>query len=273
MDLPGFQALAALLKDWTGIALGDHPQGGILMANRLAALMERLGVRSYEEYHSLLRALPPGSEPREAFVSALSIHTTAFFRHPHQFEPVRQAYLASRGNFRVWSAACSTGAEPYSIVMALDPLRHLVPSGFRVLASDIAEDVIQKGQAGTYTEKEMEGVGSDLKRRYWASVQGGMQWRANPTLKEKIIWAKFNLVTDSTHALRDLDAIFCRNVLIYFDPATVHQVIGKLISCLKPGGLLVLGAAEAGAVQHPGLERLGSAVFRKTEGKLAVPGA
>jgi chemotaxis methyl-accepting protein methylase len=266
LDVSGFQELAALLKGWTGIALGENPQGGAaLMANRLAGLMGRFGIQSYREYSRLLRDLPAGAELRESFISALSIHTTSFFRHPHQFEPLRQAYLASKGSFRVWSAACSTGAEPYSIAMALDPLRHLVPGAFKVLASDIAEDVLQKGQSGQYTEKELEGVSDDLRRRYWSPVGGGTQWRAGASLKEKIVWAKFNLVKDEVHGLRNLDVIFCRNVLIYFDPATVHQVVAKLASSLKPGGLLILGAAEAGAVQQEGLERLGSAVFRKSE--------
>lgn len=268
-DRLGFEELTHLLRQWTGIILAPSIKSATLMACRLTPLMQRLGIRSYREYGHLLMQAPANSEHREAFVSALSIHTTSFFRQAQQFEVLKQAYLKAKAPFRIWSAACSTGAEPYTMTFVLHPLFAQVGHEYRILASDIAPDVLQKGAQGLYREREWEGLTPALRAQFGRLQPDGRSWQVSSHLRERIVWAKLNLQSEETRRIRDLDVIFCRNVLIYFDRPSVQTVLGRLIESLKPGGLLMLGSSEGALVQQQaqtlGVERLDGAVFRKLE--------
>jgi chemotaxis protein methyltransferase CheR len=272
-DSFSFDGLCRLMREWTGILVDSGEQASVLMACRLAPLMQELGVASYRDYHQLLRASPEGSSAREAFVNALSIHTTSFFRHSYQFKYLRQAYLDhsrhSSAPFRAWSAAASVGAEAYSMAMTLEQAR---PSGYRILATDIAPEVLERGQSGVYLDRECEGLSPSLRKLFGRSVRYGANqpaWEVSDSLRQRILWARLNLTRSEIGQVRAVDAIFCRNVLIYFDAPTIQQVLEGIYSSLKAGGLLVLGPSEGGLLQSSIWEsrftRLDGAVFRKNE--------
>jgi len=266
-DFEGFQQLAALLLRWTGIRLPEGMQGMVLLTSRIQTLIAAKAIHSLRAYASFLAPLKAGHADREAFISALSTHTTSFFRESIHFDVLQEAYRGARETFKVWSAACSTGAEAYSMAMTLESSRS--PSGpdYRILATDVAEDVLLEGLRGVIPDAMGQQIPKRLRDRFWLRKpenEEQVRWAAGRQLRRNLRWAKLNLV-DRTQYPREgsFDVIFCRNVLIYFEPETTRSILEGLTSCLKPGGLLILGHSESGAMTLESFERLGSSVFRK----------
>jgi len=272
-DSVGFQPLAQLLFQWTGITLPSGPTGWSLMASRLSPIFQRSGIKSYAQYISRIKSLPKGHPERELFVSAMSTHTTSFFRESVHFDTLRDAFRRAREPFRVWSAACSSGAEAYTMSMVLEDTRSTFGGEFKILATDLAEDVLERAQSGLISNAAAEEIPTRYRTRFWrpypaAQALDGIRWSANESIRAPIHWAKFNLVHDQYPRAGAFDVIFCRNVLIYFNQETASAIIDRLMSCLKPRGLLVLGHADGGKMQSREAERLGSAVFSKQAAEL-----
>ncbi len=266
-DIEGFQRLSALLRDWTGIRLPLGQQGMILVTSRIGPILSRKGISSLQGYADLLRRLPKGHPDREAFVSALSTHTTSFFRESVHFDVLREVALQGGGTFKVWSAACSTGAEAYSMAMTLEEVRMATGRDYRILATDIAHDVLLEGIEGKISSSMAQQIPLRFRSRFWNRISDPTQekdWSAAPAIRRNIRWARVNLVERRDYPrVESFDAIFCRNVLIYFDAPTAAIILDNLTASLKPGGFLILGHAESGVMPSTGFERLGSAVFRK----------
>jgi chemotaxis protein methyltransferase CheR len=266
-DFEGFQQLAALLLRWTGIRLPEGMQGMVLLTSRVQTLVAAKAMHSLRAYASFLGPLKPGNTDREAFISALSTHTTSFFRESVHFDVLQEAYRGARDTFKVWSAACSTGAEAYSMAMTLESSRSPTGPDYRILATDVAEDVLLEGIRGIVPDAMGQQIPRQLRERFWIRKperEGRLHWSAGRQLRRNLRWSKLNLV-DRTQYPREgsFDVIFCRNVLIYFEPETTRGILEGLTSCLKPGGLLILGHSESGAMAIESFERLGSSVFRK----------
>ncbi len=266
-DFEGFQQLAALLLRWTGIRLPEGMQGMVLLTSRIQTLIAAKAMHSLRAYAAVLAPLRAGHPDREAFVSALSTHTTSFFRESVHFDALREAYHRAGDTFKVWSAACSSGAEAYSMAMTLESTRRAAGPDFRILATDVAEDVLLEGVRGTISEAMAQQIPARLRERYWTRSAGSEpQWTAGSAIRKNIRWSKVNLMDRSQYPREGtFDVIFCRNVLIYFEPETTQRIIEGLASRLKPGGLLILGHAESGAMTLGSYARLGSSVFRKPE--------
>jgi chemotaxis protein methyltransferase CheR len=238
-----FGEIAALLRRRAGIVL--TPDKGYLLETRLGPVLARFGLASLTALGAKLRTLP-GEVLERAVVEALTTHESSFFRDGKPFEHLAAALprlAASRPAatpIRIWSAACSTGQEPYSIAMlAADTL-----PGRRVeiLATDISREVLDRAREGFFTQFEVQ-RGLPIRMLLKHFRQDGARWRILPELRATIRFEERNLLGELA-PLGRFDAIFCRNVLIYFDAPTKTRVLEALARQLAPDGTLYLGGAE-----------------------------
>ncbi|MDZ4662125.1 MAG: protein-glutamate O-methyltransferase CheR [Pseudomonadota bacterium] len=274
-ETEGFEKLAALLKEYTGINLPTNSKNISLMANRMRKVLKSSQVVSYKEF---LRILESGdSRGRHDFVTALTTNTTHFFRENSHFEFLQQNLPAmisrkrklASPELRIWCAAASTGPEVYSIMITLlEALGSTFLSyPIKFLATDIDVKVLKKAAAGIYNKKEMEGVPSFFMQKYFEKIPNATEvtYRVLPILQSGIRFAPFNLMTEKYPFKNHFDIIFCRNVLIYFDSKTSLEVVGRLVDRLEVGGLLFLGHAEFGTMKAPKLNILGHSIFEKRQ--------
>jgi chemotaxis protein methyltransferase CheR len=239
-------ALRQFMHARTGVQLG--PDKDYLIHSRLHAVPQAAALPDLRALVQALQAAPTGPLA-QAVVSALTTHETYWFRDQRPFERLRTEVLPlwrkrAQRDIRIWSAACSSGQEPYSIAMLLREEGLLSPDWqVRLLASDICDTVLAQASAGLYGAFELErGLPEHLRRRYFTPV--GAQWQVQPVLTDMVRFQVTNLVQLGA-ANETFDLIFCRNVLIYFDRATQQKVLCALQQRLAPGGLLFLGPSES----------------------------
>ena len=250
-----------------------------LVASRLLPLARRGGFRDVAAYVSRMRTASPAE--RWELVEAMTTNETSWFRDVEPFTHLRDSLLpglaaarAATRSLRVWSAACSTGQEPYTIAMLLADAPQL--RGFRteVVATDVDRTALERARSGTYSAMEVgRGLPTDMLARHLE--RAGLQWRVRDGLRAAVRFSELNLARPFPERGR-FDVIFCRNVLIYFDTATKRQVLERLHQVLAPDGVLVLGAAEttlgvSGAWARVDGSR--AAVYRPLSGHATAPGA
>lgn len=230
------------------------------MRRRIDTLATKNHADSYEEYVQMLkkdRAL------FEQFVNFLTINVSEFYRNPDQWklmdEQVIPQLIQDHGrSLKVWSAACSTGDEPYSLVMAFS--RHVPLSNIRILATDIDKQVLQQAQVGLYNEKSIAGVPDDLKKKYFTKV--GNSYQISDEIKRCVTFKEHNLLKDPYPS--DYDLILCRNVVIYFTDEAKDEIYRKFYHTLKNKGVLFIGSTEQIVnYKEIGLKRLSSFYFEK----------
>ncbi|MGN0432746.1 MAG: CheR family methyltransferase [Lachnospiraceae bacterium] len=210
------------------------------MKRRIDTLIGKNGVKEYDKYVQLLKT---DRERFEEFVNYLTINVSEFYRNPDQWQLLDKDIfpeLIKRfgNNLKIWSAACSTGDEPYSLVMALS--RHLPLSQIKVIATDIDKQVIAKAKMGLYGEKSLVGVPADLKKKYFTQV--GPSYQISNDIKSRVEFKEHNLLKDTYP--NDCHLIVCRNVLIYFTEEAKEEIYRKFERALKPGGILFIGSTE-----------------------------
>ena len=245
-----FRHIAHVLHAHAGIALGEGKAA--LVYSRLAKRLRALGLRNFREYCSLIEGVD-GVDERQAMTAALTTNVTRFFREPHHFDHLRDKVmpkLAERaragGRVRIWSAACSNGQEPYSIALTvLSVLPEAAELDVRILATDIDPNMIAEGATGIYSEELLEAAPATLWRRHFdrAPGAGRDRWSAGAALRRLVAFRELNLIGDWPMKGR-FDAIFCRNVVIYFDDATQERVWNRFTPLLNPGGTLYIGHSE-----------------------------
>jgi chemotaxis protein methyltransferase CheR len=247
-----FRQFQQLIHREAGINLTPGKQA--LLVGRLSRRIRELGLRSFGEYHQAIVGGLEGELVR--MLDLISTNETSFFREPGQFELLagavcdeweKEATLGLRApGVRVWSAACSSGEEPYSIAMVLH--ERLVRQGWHVeiVASDLSTRVLKRAQVGTWLKDRARSVPARYRRYLMQGVgQENLMVHAVPEIKSLIRFDRINLVGDRWPFSHGFDAVFCRNVLIYFDAATRSDVAGRLLQTLVPGGYLFLGHAES----------------------------
>lgn len=209
-----------------------------------------------------------GSEDALAnLISAMTTNVTHFYRESHHFDALGNElaplWKARPGLRSVWSAGCSTGQEPYSIAMTLCDAG-LTRGSVRVLATDIDRTVLSRAAAGRYAAREVASIGPALLERHFEPIDGG--WQAGAALRGMVSFRLLNL-NDRWPFDGRLDAIFCRNVAIYFDAPTQVRLWGRLLAALQPGGRLFLGHSERlpDAFTRSGIIRLGPTMYAKPE--------
>jgi chemotaxis protein methyltransferase CheR len=242
-----YKFLCALLKERSGLMLSDDKQ--YLVEARLMPVARRAGCGSIAELVQRLCA-PDGAALAVEVIEAMMINESFFFRDRLPFDRLRDtvlpALIAAREQsrrIRIWSAAASTGQEPYSLAMVLkDFAPRLSGWSVEIVASDISREVTEKACAGLYTQFEVQ-RGLPIHRLMDHFERVGDQWRIAPELRDMVEFKHQNLLHDFS-ALGRFDVVFLRNVLIYFDQATKADVLKRVADVLAPDGYLLLGAAE-----------------------------
>lgn len=241
-----FQAIAALLHRETGIHLPEVKRA--MVEGRLAKRLRLLGLPDFAAYLAFVEE-SGGADERRRMISALTTNVTRFNRESHHFEALRRVILPALapavrkgGRLRLWSAACSSGEEPYSIILAiLATLPEASQLDVRVLATDINADMVARGEAGVFPEAALADVESVERSRWFERVDGG--WRASPEMTGLITFRVLNLIGE--WPMRGhFDGIFCRNVAIYFDASTQERLWERLAALIPPGGHLFIGHSE-----------------------------
>lgn len=261
-DLLGEQEFALacrLIADYAGIKLSPHKRQ--MVHNRLSRRLRARGVHDFAEYLRLVQSEPSGE--REAFVNALTTNLTSFFREPHHFDILRaraeQHRQRERRPLRVWSAACSTGEEAWSIAMTLRE------SGCpaQVLATDIDTEALDTASAGLYASERTAALPHDKLKAHWLRGVGeNAGWASvRPELRSLVTFAPLNLQSPAWPAMEPFDAVFCRNVVIYFDREAQLALLERFTTVLRPGGLLAVGHAESFPAMHPAFRACGRTAY------------
>jgi chemotaxis protein methyltransferase CheR len=268
-----FATIARILHDETGIHL--PPSKATLVYSRIAKRLRALRLESFREYCALVGEAG-GSDERNHMLAALTTNVTRFFREPHHFEHLKSKLLpplihrARAGHkLRIWSAGCSSGQEPYSIALTL---LSLLPDArsydIRILATDINPHVLATGRKGLYPAEEVSDVPADLRKTWIDELRqdGDGVCQLDDAVRGLVTFRELNLM--GTWPMKGpFDAIFCRNVVIYFDESTQMRIWGRMVPLLAPRGCLYIGHSERliGPAQAQ-LRIEGTTTYRKATG-------
>lgn len=237
-----YQQIQELIHEWAGISLGPNKRP--LVVGRLSKRLRHYGLTNFTDY--LAGPLRTQPDERQIMTDLLTTNETYFFREPAHFDFLQQQVLpklAAQGKARVWSAACSTGAEPYTLAMVLDEA--MPGTDWSILATDISMTVLEVAKAGLYDL----GASSKIPQRYLQRYclkgvrsQAGLL-RIDPALQRRISFQQLNLQSNFEQ-VGSFDIIFLRNVMIYFDIPTKQRLISRMEQRLNPGGYLIVGHSE-----------------------------
>jgi chemotaxis protein methyltransferase CheR len=264
-----FERIADLMHGAVGLSFGRNKKP--LVSSRLAPRIQRLGLAGFDAYAALL-SQPDAHAEFQVAVDLLTTNETYFFREPAHFELLEKEIASTRPRgFAVWSAAASFGDEAYSAAMLLADLHQQGRLGadWSVLATDISDRVLRAAAAGIYPQERLRQVSDARLRRHCLRGDGDCEGlvKMQDALRERVRFGYLNLCRP-IEDLGPFDAVFLRNVLIYFDARTKQEVTERVLGRLRPGGLLFIGTAEgrvAGAGQS--LQPLAPGAFRKAEGR------
>ncbi|NOY52963.1 MAG: protein-glutamate O-methyltransferase CheR [Deltaproteobacteria bacterium] len=252
IDKKSFRNLRQIIYERSGISVTEGKE--YLLENRLADRLKVNHCKSFEEYDYFLRYEPGGEAEIVRMVECITTNETYFFREESHFTMLREEILpqlAEQKRFRVnpliriWSAASSTGEEPYTISIVVEEAKRNL-SGVRVeiLASDINDAVIRSARRGIYEENSVRHIPPDIRTRYFSKE--GARYRLDEKIKSQVRFVHLNLVDKNRlRSASGMDIIFCKNVLIYFDPVMKKKVVESLYDSLLPGGYLLIGRSEA----------------------------
>ncbi len=246
MNAASFREFQEIAYEQAGIHLREGKAA--LVQARLAKRLRELGLRSEEEYLSRLR----GADAREEiilFLDAISTNFTKFFREPDHFELLREDVLAAlhagQRRFRFWCAGCATGEEPYTVAMTVSEL--LGTADWRILATDLSTRALARASAGVYGDEEVADVPARHREKFLTRERredGSSTWTVSKRLRERIVFHRLNLARHPYPMTGPLDAVFCRNVMIYFDRPMRALLVGEVERLVKPGGRFFIGHSE-----------------------------
>ena len=268
-----FARLAQFITGELGIKMPEHKS--TMVESRLLRRVRELGMTSVEQYGQYFFESQSAAE-RQHLINAITTNKTDFFREPAHFSYLTRAAIPflvaerrPKGGWRmqVWSAGCSSGEEPYTLAMVLNEYAAVRPGfQFLILGTDVSTRVLDRARHGVYTESQIAPLPQELREKYvWRSRDASdSRVRVAPSVRQAVSFHQLNLM-DEDYCVRDLfDAIFFRNVMIYFDRPTQEAVINKLCRNLTPGGYFFIGHSESlGGLNCP-LEPVSASVFRKT---------
>jgi chemotaxis protein methyltransferase CheR len=242
-----YDYLRGILKQRSGLDLSADKQ--YLVESRLVPLARKAGLAGIPD---LVQKMKGSAESLTTeVVEAMTTNETFFFRDKVPFDHLRDTILpallqsrASRKSLRIWSAACSTGQEPYSIAMCLkEKAAQLAGWRIEIVGTDLSQEVLEKSRAGIYSQFEVQrGLPIQLLVKYFAQI--GELWQLNSEIRGMVQFRQLNLLQDFS-SLGKFDVVFCRNVLIYFDQETKTQIFERIAKVTEPDGMLMLGAAES----------------------------
>ncbi|MGY5774844.1 CheR family methyltransferase [Rhizobium sp. LEGMi135b] len=264
-----FDQLARYIYDYSGIKM--PPGKRTMLEGRLRRRLRATGIGDLDDYCDYL--FKRGGIDREAIhlIDAVTTNKTDFFREPKHFEHLENAALpellaAGHSRLRIWSAACSVGAEPYTIAMVLEDYReaHGAPE-YSILATDLSTDVLRAARRGVYPTGMIDPVDRQRRLRYVMAARDPErdEVRIHPKLRSRIGFGRLNLM-DRAYEIGDkVHIVFCRNVLIYFDKPTQEKVLSRLCDKLVTGGFLYVGHSETISGLNLPVKQVANTVFRK----------
>lgn len=243
----GYIRFREYLQKVCGISLSDNKQ--YLVASRLGRILERENFTKIEQLVDALERFG-NAKLQEEVINAMTTNETLWFRDTHPFKILKEKILPEMTSspLRIWSAASSTGQEPYSISMVIEDFKASRPgvmkAGEKIIATDICTNILQHAKQGEYDSLAIaRGLGADFQRRYFDKINE-QTWKIKPHLSSRVEFRYLNLI-DSFAGLGKFDVIFCRNVLIYFTGDLKMDILKRMHAALKPGGYLFLGGSEA----------------------------
>jgi chemotaxis protein methyltransferase CheR len=250
-----FSKFSNLIYDQCGIQL--PPAKKILLESRLHKRLRVLSMTTFKEYVQYVLSKEGMERELVHLIDVVSTNKTDFFREPHHFHFLRQTILPElrqqgQRHAKVWSAACSTGEEPYTLAMVLEDFARLNRGfDYSIYASDISTDVLQKASLAVYRLDRVSEMDTEYKKRYLlrSKDQDKPTVRIVPELRKKVRFGRINFMDASLPVDEIYDIIFCRNALIYFDRPTQLEVVRKLVGKLRQGGYFFIGHSES-LLQH-----------------------
>ena len=266
--------MSEFIRGYCGIKMGSPKK--ILLESRLQKRLRMLGITTFREYCEFLFHSPRGAGELVNMIDAVTTNKTGFFREPVHFsflaESILPVFMTSTENstdrlFTVWSAGCATGEEPYTLSMVLTEFAARCPSfRFTVTGSDISTKAIDKARLGIYDQSQVSMIAPDLLRKYFMRCKDKSSGtvRIVQELRHQVYFYHQNLM-DASGMPRDgsLDAIFCRNVIIYFERSIQHLLLRRFCRSLKSGGYLFLGHSETTNGFDLPLVRIASTIYKK----------
>jgi chemotaxis protein methyltransferase CheR len=255
-----FSRVRALIYREAGISLSEGKQE--MVYSRLARRLRAKGLHSFEAY---LDSLESGHDDDEweAFTNALTTNLTSFFREAHHFPILAEHAGAMTGPLSVWCSASSTGEEPYSIAITLCEAFNTLTPPVNIIATDIDTHVLDSAAQGIYTLDRLDKMPQERVRRFFQKGKGDQAGyvRVRPELRQLITFKPLNLLATSWPITGPFDAIFCRNVMIYFDKPTQSKILARFVPLLKPQGLLFAGHSENFMYVSESLKLRGKTVY------------
>ena len=262
-----YRRITGLMHEAVGLSFADSKKP--LVSSRLAPRIQRLGLGSFEEYFALIARPDDGGEFQVA-VDLLTTNETYFFREPAHYDLLEAELVRTKPRtLSVWSAASSFGDEAYSTAMLLADLQQQsrIGSDWRILGTDISDRVLRSAIEGVYPLERLRHVSPERLKRHGLKGEGSAEGlvQIHPRLRERVRFGQLNLC-QPIEDIGPFDVVFLRNVLIYFDPPTKSEVVDRVLTQLRPGGLFFIGTAEGRVACRTPLQVLAPGAFRKVAG-------
>jgi chemotaxis protein methyltransferase CheR len=268
-----FEVFSRFISTELGIKMPNGKR--TMLQSRLQKRLRRLKMDSFEDYYAYVFESPAGREEIIHLMDVVTTNKTEFFREPRHYDVLVQTVVPDllqrrgagiRRPLKVWSAGCSTGAEPYTLAMVLSDLSEVI-EGFRfqILATDISTRVLEIGRTAVYEQREARIIPPAILKKYAlrSKDRDRPRIRIIPELRHKVEFRRLNLMEPEYGMRNDMDIILCRNVIIYFDRPTQHAVLQRICHCLKGGGYLFMGHSETLNGLDLPLRQVAATVYQK----------
>lgn len=264
-----FSKIRTLIHRRAGIALGEQKRQ--MVYSRLSRRLRELQLSGFSSYLDLLESRQDGEE-WQSFINSLTTNLTSFFREAHHFPVLAEHARKLQQPITIWCSAASTGEEPYSIAITLIEALGERAASAKVIATDIDTAVLAKAAAGVFTSEQVARLSPERLRRFFNKGTGcnAGKVRIRPEVAAMVKFSRLNLLDPSWSVKDPVDAIFCRNVMIYFDKPTQKKVLDRFAPLLKPGGLLFAGHSENASLVNQTFKPLGHTVYELARGGAKV---
>ncbi len=255
-----FSRVRTLIHRRAGIALGEHKRQ--MVYSRLSRRLRELGLPEFSTYLARLEDSRDGDE-WQLFINSLTTNLTSFFREAHHFPVLAELARKCSQPLTVWCAAASTGEEPYSIAITLMEALGERAAAARIIATDIDTSVLERAAAGVFTMEQASRMPPERLRRFFNKGTGANagKVRVRPEVAAMVKFSRLNLLDASWPVKEPVDAIFCRNVMIYFDKPTQKKILERFAPLLKPHGLLFAGHSENASLVNQAFKTVGQTVY------------
>jgi chemotaxis methyl-accepting protein methylase len=268
-----FQRWVELLEERTGVVV--PPERRQFLETNLRLRIQELEFSSFSTYYARKLVGPQGAQEWSVLIDRLTVHETRFFRHVPSLDLVTDevlpGFLKDRSEgaaFHAWSVGCSTGEEAYSLAMVVDRFNRKLeePVHYGITGSDVSQPALAVARAGIYSSPALKDIPLGYQSEYCDFVDD-KRFAISESIRRRVGFAVMNMLDVKHQPMSHIDLVYCQNVLIYFPRVRRYEVLGHLVRCLRPGGVLILGPGEMTGWNHPDMERVSgkrTLVYRRT---------